>query len=100
VGQAAPGDQRARGGQEFSETAGGKTGLLCRDVKGKDASQEIFKVDIGLLAELRQHEKQAAQELGQWNEEKKPEEPAGLRFSGTMEELLVLYHQLVSQEQQ
>jgi hypothetical protein len=50
------------------ETAGGASGLLCRDYKGKDADRAIYKVDTGLLSELREHEKQAAQELGQWQE--------------------------------
>ena len=50
------------------ETAGGASGLLCRDYKGKDADRAIYKVDTGLLTEMREHEKQAAQELGQWQE--------------------------------
>lgn len=55
------------------EIAGGGTGLLVRDVKsvgnGPLAREvEVFAVDTGLLRELREHEKQAAQELGQWTE--------------------------------
>jgi hypothetical protein len=77
---------------DFADVPGGKTGLLVRDYKGKDAQQPIYRVDTGLLAELRLHEKQAAQELGQWSEEKEPGAPAiGERFTGTLEELLVLY---------
>jgi Terminase small subunit len=78
---------------------GGSSGLLCRDYKGKDATQPVYKVDtgiIGLAAEIRNHEKQAAQELGQWSEEKKDDAPAGLKFTGTFEELLVLYRQTVA----
>jgi hypothetical protein len=76
----------------FAKIPGGTTGLLVRDYKGKDANQEIYRVDVGLLQEMRFHEKQAAQELGQWSEtadESKSDEVQ--RFSGTMEELLILY---------
>jgi Helix-turn-helix of insertion element transposase len=56
---------------EMKDVPGGRTGLLVRNVKsigaGEDAQVvEEFKVDTGLLAELREHERQAAQELGQW----------------------------------
>jgi len=51
---------------------GGKTGLLCRTLKsvgsGKDAQLiDEWTVDTGLLREIRAHEQQAAQELGQWS---------------------------------
>ena len=54
-----------------NEEAGGNTGLIVKQVKGigKGADfqiVEMFAVDTGLLKELREHEKQAAQELGQW----------------------------------
>ena len=50
---------------------GAKTGLLVKTVKaigtGKDQYEvEEWTVDTALLRELREHEKQAAQELGQW----------------------------------
>lgn len=81
----------------FAAVPGGTTGLLCRDYKGKDANQEIYRVDTGILAELRLHEKQAAQELGQWSEDAAlAGVDAGRKFSGTMEELLVLYRQTVT----
>ncbi len=56
---------------EFADVPGWTTGLLVRDAKmlGGGESAElvnVFKVDAGLLRELREHEKQAAQELGQW----------------------------------
>jgi Helix-turn-helix of insertion element transposase len=55
------------------ECAGGGTGLLVRQVKSVGSGPlarevEEFAVDTGLLKELREHEKQAAQELGQWTE--------------------------------
>jgi len=54
---------------------GGDTGLLARKLKmigsGENATVvEEFEVDGTLLRELREHEKQAAQELGQWVERK------------------------------
>lgn len=53
--------------------AGGGTGLLVHQVKGIGKGESFrvvdeYAVDTGLLAELRQIEKQAAQELGQWVE--------------------------------
>jgi len=50
---------------EFAAVPGGKTGLLCKDLKGR-RDTPVYKVDTGLLAELRAHEQQAAQELSQW----------------------------------
>ena len=50
---------------------GGQTGLLSRDVKAVGAEvREVYKVDVGLIKELREHEKQAAIELGQWEQKK------------------------------
>jgi hypothetical protein len=46
---------------------GWTTGLLVRK-ETKDTIE--FKVDTGLLNELRAHEEQAAKELGQWTEKK------------------------------
>ena len=58
--------------ESFANAPGGSTGLLVRTLKkigsGEDAELvEEFAVDTGLLRELREHEKQAAQELGQWD---------------------------------
>jgi hypothetical protein len=55
----------------MQDVPGGATGLLVRRVKmigtGPGAREvEEFAVDTGLLSELRAHEQQAAQELGQW----------------------------------
>lgn len=52
---------------------GGTTGLMVRQLKSVGAGDsaivvEEFSVDTGLLKELREVEKQAAVELGQWNE--------------------------------
>lgn len=58
---------------EYAEAPGGSTGLLVMTMRqigsGEDARLvREFAVDVGLLKELREHEKQAAQELGQWTE--------------------------------
>jgi len=52
------------------EIAGGGTGLLVRDYKGKDADIPIYKFDAAVVKELREHERQAAQELGEWTEKR------------------------------
>jgi len=60
-------------GAEMAGVPGGPTGLLLRDHKGKDGSTPVYRIDPGvvaLLAELRAHEKQAAEELGQWVEKR------------------------------
>ncbi len=57
----------------MKRVAGGRTGLLAHDKKGVGAGPaaevvDVFEVDTGLLKELREHEVQAAKELGQWIE--------------------------------
>ena len=64
-------DERARDPLMVG-VAGGRTGLMTRTVKeiGKGDSARVveeFQVDCGLLNELRQIEKQVAQDLGQWS---------------------------------
>ena len=61
---------------------GGASGLLCRDYKGKEADRLVTRIDPGvvsLLAELRGHERQAAEELEQWMT--RAEEPTPLDAS-------------------
>jgi transposase-like protein len=58
---------------DYAEAPGGKTGLLVKTIKqigsGENAREVMeFAVDVGLLKELREHEKQAAMELGQWDD--------------------------------
>ena len=65
-------DERAED-PDMRNVPGGSTGLLVRRVKGLgrgDSSRVIdeFSLDTALLRELREHEKQAARELGQWAE--------------------------------
>lgn len=64
--------ERAEDGTH-GDVAGWTTGLLVHTVKGVGRGEDfqlvdLFEVDTGLLRELREHEKQAAQELGQWTE--------------------------------
>lgn len=52
---------------------GGSTGLLAHDVKGVGRGDDfelidVYRFDAALVKEIREHEKQAAQELGQWTE--------------------------------
>jgi hypothetical protein len=58
---------------DFKDVPGGSTGLLCHDKKGVGAGPaaevvDVYEVDTGLLKEMREHEKQAAIEAGQWVE--------------------------------
>jgi hypothetical protein len=61
--------------EQMRDVPGGQTGLLCHTVKGVGRGDDfqlvdLYEVDTGLLRELREHEKQSAQELGQWTEKK------------------------------
>jgi hypothetical protein len=63
----------ARAIAHADEVAGGETGLLVKDIKGIGKGEdfekiEVWAVDTGLLRELREHEKQVAMELGEWQE--------------------------------
>jgi hypothetical protein len=56
-------------GADMAGLPGGSTGLLLRKYKGKKADRLVTRIDpaiIRLIAELLQHERQAAQEMGQW----------------------------------
>jgi hypothetical protein len=58
---------------QMQDVPGGRTGLLVHNVKsiggGVHAERvDLYELDAALLKELRDHEKQAAQELGQWTE--------------------------------
>jgi hypothetical protein len=59
-------DQR---GADMADLPGGASGLLMRGYKGKKADRLVTRIDPGvvsLVAELRGHERQAAEKLGQW----------------------------------
>ena len=55
---------------DMADAPGGGTGLLVRQYQG---GAPIYKVDTGLVSligQLLAHEKQAAEELGQWTEKR------------------------------
>jgi hypothetical protein len=67
---------------DMADLPGGASGLLCRDYKGRRADRLATRIDPGvvlLLADPRGHERQAAEESGQWKtrvEERKPLDPS------------------------
>lgn len=52
--------------EKFLTAPGASTGTLCLDWRGKNAEQAVWKVDTGLLSELRAIEQQIARERGEW----------------------------------
>jgi hypothetical protein len=98
-------EQRAAS-PDFAKVPGGTTGLLCRDLRCKDTP--VYKIDAGLLAELRAHEQQAARELSQWNSKNVAEErkvveatPAALALASmlSLEQLEELERKLLEEQQ-
>jgi AcrR family transcriptional regulator len=66
----------------MADVPGGKTGLVVKQTRrigGGESARELeeFEVDVGLLKELREHEKQAAIEVGQWAERREVSGPHG-----------------------
>jgi hypothetical protein len=60
---------------EMQAVTGGTTGLLVHNVKSIGSGEyaervDLYEVDAGLLREMRELEKQAAIEMGQWTEKK------------------------------
>lgn len=71
-------DERAADGA-LAGVPGGSTGLVVKHTKATGSGEtfqliEEYEVDVDLLKELREHEKQAAQELGQWVENHRVEQ--------------------------
>jgi hypothetical protein len=68
-------DQR---GADVADVRGGASGLLARGCMGKKAVRLVTRIDpcvVSLVAELRGHKRQAAEELEPWKthvEERKP----------------------------
>jgi hypothetical protein len=78
-------DQR---GADMADLPGAASGLLVRGYKGKEADRLVTRIDPGvvsLVAELRGHERQAAEEFGQGKtrEERKviDASPAAIRLA-------------------
>ncbi len=53
----------------LADAPGGDTGLIVREFRG-NSIEVNYKVDIGFLREMRELEKQAAIEVGDWTEKK------------------------------
>jgi phage terminase small subunit len=56
---------------QMQKVTGGTTGLLVHNIKsigqGRDAERvDVYEIDAALLREMRELERQAAQEMGQW----------------------------------
>lgn len=50
---------------DFKDVAGGTTGWVYREMRGKDALVPVYRVDTSTAAELRAIEQRVAQELGE-----------------------------------
>jgi hypothetical protein len=53
----------------MADLSGGASGLLVRDDRGKEADRLVTRIAPGvvsLVAELRGHEREPAEELSQW----------------------------------
>lgn len=55
---------QARGKEMAGEIAGGATGLMVRDYKGKDADTPVYKYDAALIREMRGMLDDIAREMG------------------------------------
>jgi hypothetical protein len=67
---------------QLADVPGGSTGLVLRRLKMIGAGEnsqviEEFEVDTGLLKALLDHEKQVAQEVGQWTEKREVDNKEG-----------------------
>lgn len=63
---------------EMETIPGGKTGLLVKTIKVVGTGPSAYEVgeysvDVATLKEIREHEKQVAQDLGQWTEKQTTE---------------------------
>lgn len=78
-------DERAK--EMKGVPGGGKTGLLVRTYKSVGFGEysetvEEYAVDTGLLRELRELEKQGAQEVGDWTEKQAVDQTTMVQFVG------------------
>lgn len=60
--------------EKYADVPGGNTGLLVHNVKSIGAGVtaervDLYEFDAALVKELREHERQIAEELGQWKQE-------------------------------
>jgi hypothetical protein len=76
---------------------GGNTGLIVKQEKGIGKGKDFrvveeYAVDTGLLRELREHEKQAAIEVGDWTEKREHR----FDLAGLSDEELVVLERIIS----
>ncbi len=67
---------------DMQSAPGGKTGLLCLELKSIGAGEKArivaeFNVDTGLCKTMLEHEEQAAHEMGQWKDKHEHSGPGG-----------------------
>jgi hypothetical protein len=76
-------------GADMADVPGGASGLLVRGYKGKEADRLVTRIAPGvvsLVSDLRAHERQATEELGQGNgvEERKPRDASPAAATRTL----------------
>lgn len=65
---------------EHAAHPGGDTGMLTKDYRGKNAEQEIWKLDVALVRQINATMKQAAIEEGQWSEKREVKPASDAEF--------------------
>ena len=83
---------------DMAEAPGGGTGLLVRQYQG---GAPVYKVDTGLVSligQLLAHEKQAAEELGQWTEKREYSSRVGIDV--VKAELRVAQHRMAEEKRE
>jgi hypothetical protein len=83
---------------DMAEAPGGGTGLLVRHYQG---GAPVYKVDTGLVSligQLLAHEKQAAEELGQWTEKREYSSRVGIDV--VKAQLRVTQHRLAEEKRE
>jgi hypothetical protein len=87
---------------DMQNIPGGRTGLLVRRVRsiGGDETVDEYAVDTGLLHEIREYAKQAAQEMGQWVEHHKEDSDYNGELADWTEEELDAFLELHRQHRE
>jgi hypothetical protein len=86
---------------DTAEAPGGGTGLPVRHYQGGALAKPVYKVDTGLvtlIAQLLAHEKQAAEELGQWTEKREYSSRVGIDV--VKAELRVTQHRMAEEKRE
>jgi len=86
---------------DMAAAPGGGTGLLVRHYQGGALAKPVYKVDTGLVSligQLLAHEKQAAEELGQWTEKREYSSRVGIDV--VKAELRVTQHRMAEEKRE